>query len=62
MEVGADSFSDSVAELESLRAKIEAALQGTLNVHARVRLMESGSLPRFEGKAKRVDDRRKLID
>ena len=39
---------------------IEAALQSTLNIHAKVRLMEPGALPRSEGKAKRVIDNRKF--
>ena len=40
--------------------RLEAALQSTLNVHARVRLVEPGAIPRSEGKAVRVVDKRKL--
>ena len=60
VEMNAKLFSDTVRELEGTEKRIEAALQSTLNVHARVRLMEPGSLPRSEGKAKRVIDNRKL--
>ena len=60
VEMNAALFSDTVRDLESTEKRIEGALQSTLNVHARVRLMEPGSLPRSEGKAKRVIDNRKL--
>ena len=60
VEMNAKLFSDTVRDLESTEKRIEAALQSTLNVHARVRLMEPGALPRSEGKAKRVIDNRRL--
>ncbi len=60
VEMNASLFSDTVKDLENAEKRIEAALQSTLNVHARVRLMEPGSLPRSEGKAKRVIDKRVL--
>ena len=60
VEMSPSLFSDTVRDLESIEQRIEGALQSTLNVHARVRLMEPGSLPRSEGKAKRVIDNRQL--
>lgn len=60
VEINSSMFSDTVAGLESTKKRIEGALQNTLNIHATVRLMEPGSLPRSEGKAKRVNDMRKL--
>ncbi|HEX3040242.1 MAG TPA: hypothetical protein VHP54_08130 [Caproiciproducens sp.] len=39
---------------------MSAALQSTLNVVAKVRLLEPKSIPRSEGKAKRVIDNRKI--
>ena len=60
VEMNAALFSDTVRDLESVEHRIENALQSTLNVHARVRLVEPGSLPRSEGKAKRVIDNRHL--
>lgn len=60
VEMNSSMFSDTVAGLESTKKKIEGALQSTLNIHANVKLMEPGSLPRSEGKAKRVSDLRKL--
>ena len=61
VEMMPDMFSDTVKSLESSEKMIEAALQSTLNIHAKVRLMEPGTLPRSEGKAKRVIDNRKLV-
>ncbi len=60
VEMSAALFSDTVKNLEAHEKRIEGALQSTLNVHAKVRLMEPGSLPRSEGKAVRVIDNRKL--
>ncbi len=60
VEMNPSLFSDTVRKLEATEKAIEAGLQSTLNVHARVRLIEPGSLPRSEGKAKRVIDNRQL--
>ena len=51
-------FSDTVRDIEQNEKKMENALQSTLNVHAKVHLVEPKSLPRSEGKAKRVIDKR----
>ena len=60
VEMNPDMFSDTVKGIEKSEKMIENALQSTLNIHAKVRLMAPGSLPRSEGKAKRVIDNRKL--
>ncbi len=60
VEVVPDMFSDTVKGMESLKKRLEAALQNVLNVHAEIKLAEYGSIPRFEGKAKRVTDNRKI--
>ncbi len=60
VEMNPDMFSDTVKGMEKEEKRIENALQSTLNIHANVRLMATGSLPRSEGKAKRVIDNRKL--
>ena len=60
VEMNPSLFSDTVRDIENAEKRIEAALQSTLNIHARVRLMEPGALPRSEGKAKRVIDNRVL--
>ncbi|MBR5286589.1 MAG: phenylacetate--CoA ligase [Clostridia bacterium] len=59
VEMNLDTFSDTVKALENTKKKLENAMQSTLNVHANIRFVEYGSLPRSEGKAKRVIDNRK---
>ena len=61
VEMSPEMFSDTVKGMEAEEKKIEAALQSTLNIHAKVRLMAPGTLLRSEGKAKRVIDNRKLV-
>ncbi|MDO4379835.1 MAG: phenylacetate--CoA ligase [Clostridia bacterium] len=58
VEMLPEMFSDTVKGLETTEKHIEGALQSTLNVHAKVRLLEPGSLARSEGKATRVIDKR----
>lgn len=58
VEMLPEMFSDTVKGLENTEKRIEGALQSTLNIHAKVRLLEPGSLARSEGKAKRVIDNR----
>jgi len=58
VEMQPGMFHDTVKELENTEHKIETALQSTLNIFAKVRLVEAGTLVRSEGKAKRVIDKR----
>lgn len=58
VEMTQDKFSDTVKELEDIERRIAGALGSTLNISARVRLVEPKSLPRSEGKAVRVIDKR----
>jgi phenylacetate-CoA ligase len=60
VEVAKEAFSDRITDLMAIRKKVEHRLRNALNVAVDVELVEPGSLPRFEGKAKRVIDRRKL--
>ncbi|MBN1797088.1 MAG: phenylacetate--CoA ligase [Spirochaetales bacterium] len=53
-------FSDEIKNINANEKRIEEALYGTLNVHSRVKLVEPKSIPRSEGKAKRVIDKRQL--
>lgn len=53
-------FSDTVRNLENVEREIAASLQSTLNISARIKLVEPRSLPRSEGKAKRVIDKREI--
>ncbi len=60
VEMNEEMFSDTVRDLEKISRKISATLQSTLNIASKVRLLEPKSIPRSEGKAKRVIDKRKI--
>jgi phenylacetate-CoA ligase len=60
VELNKESFSDKITDLMQVRQKVEHRLRNSLNVNVNVELVETGSLPRFEGKAKRVVDKRSL--
>ena len=60
VEMSDQMFSDKVRNLEDVEHNIAAALQSTLNIAAKIRLVEPKSLPRPEGKAKRVIDTRHI--
>ncbi len=59
VELGDNRLLDRYGELEELRRNIEGQLFNVLSIHARVKLVESQSLERTPGKAKRVFDYRK---
>jgi phenylacetate-CoA ligase len=58
VEMNEKLFSDEIKNLERAEQAIGEALYATLGVHARVKLVEPKSIPRSEGKAKRVIDKR----
>jgi phenylacetate-CoA ligase len=60
VELNKESFSDKITDLMIIKEGIEHKLRNALNVNAEVELVEPGSLPRYEGKSKRVLDRRSL--
>jgi phenylacetate-CoA ligase len=60
VELKPEAFSDKITELMKIKEHVMKRLESALTVHADVELAEPGSLPRFEGKAKRVIDRRKM--
>lgn len=60
IEVTSSILSDSVKQLEIMKKQIEHELLSYLGVSASVKLVEPGTLPRSEGKAKRVIDNRAL--
>ena len=59
VEINESLFSDTIKELEKIERSIVSALQSTLNVVAKVKLLEPKSITRSEGKAVRVIDKRK---
>jgi len=60
VELKKESFSDKITDLMKIRQNVEHRLRNSLNVNADVELVEPGSLPRFEGKSKKVIDKRSL--
>lgn len=61
VEINENLFTDEVKEIESIEKRITAQLRSTLGLGAKVRLVNPKSIERFEGKAKRVIDKRKLV-
>lgn len=59
VEVSEEVFSDEVKVLESLRSRIQGEIESVLGINATIKLVEPRSIPRSEGKAKRVFDNRK---
>ncbi|UUX93703.1 phenylacetate--CoA ligase family protein [Methanoplanus endosymbiosus] len=57
-EIKREYFSGELSDLENIQRKIVHQLRETLNIRTGVNLVEPESLPRFEGKAKRVIDKR----
>jgi phenylacetate-CoA ligase len=60
VELNEDAFSDRVSDILQIERKIMENLKSTLNVSAKVEVVNPGTLQRFEGKAKRVIDNRKI--
>ena len=60
VEMSENMFSDSVKGLEEQEHRIQAAVESTLGIGAKVTLVEPKSIARSEGKAKRVIDKRQL--
>ena len=59
VEIKAEAFSDNVREIEFLRKRVFAAVKQIIGLSPKITLVEPGSLPRSEGKIKRVIDNRK---
>ena len=62
VEISNEIFSDTVRGLAERAKDLAAALKTILGVSAKVTLLEPNSIPRSEGKAVRVIDKRKLLD
>ena len=58
VEINQNILSDTVRGMEELHQRIAQAIEKIIGVRATVRLVEPQTLPRSEGKAKRVIDRR----
>ena len=60
VEMTNEMFSDTVRDLSSIEKKIKTALLSTLGLSTTVKLVEPKTIARSEGKAKRIQDNRKL--
>lgn len=60
VEVSEKMFSDEVRKLEELEKKLRHEIASILGISARIKLVEPKTIPRSEGKAKRVIDKREL--
>jgi len=59
VELRPEAFSDDIRTLEFLRRRVLAAVKSIIGLSPKISLVEPGSLPRSEGKIKRVLDLRK---
>jgi phenylacetate-CoA ligase len=62
VELSPENFRDTVKGLDKQAKELAEGLKVILGINAKVILMEPNSLPRSEGKAVRVIDKRKLLD
>ncbi len=60
VEISPAMFSDKISGLEVLEKKIQHRIESLLGISATIRLVEPHTIPRSEGKAVRVIDRRKI--
>jgi len=59
LEVTADVFSDKVTAMENVQRQVTHAIEHTLGLRVKLRLLEPQTIDRSQGKAKRVIDHRK---
>ena len=62
VELNSDIFSDTVKDIANQEKKLSSAMKTMLGINPKMHLVPPKSIDRSEGKAKRVIDKRKLID
>jgi phenylacetate-CoA ligase len=60
VEVSEKIFSDEIRQMQNLERRIAKDIKDYIGISAKVKLVESKSLKRFEGKAQRVIDKRNM--
>jgi phenylacetate-CoA ligase len=60
VETSKKLFSDEVKHLEEVKKKIEKRIENSIVLRVKVTLVEPKTIPRSEGKAKRIIDKRQL--
>ena len=58
LEVKSEDFGDTIREIEAFQRKVQQQIHSVIGIRAKVTLVQPGSIPRSEGKAKRVLDQR----
>jgi len=53
-------FSDTVAHIEAVKRQIAEQIKSVVGIKATITLVPPKSIPRSEGKAKRIIDNRKI--
>ena len=60
VELTDDMFSDTVSHIENIRNEIADQIKSVVGIKAKINLVAPHSIPRSEGKAKRVIEKRNL--
>ena len=60
VELTEDMFSDTISQIQALEYSIASQIKSVVGIQADVKLVPPRSLPRSEGKSKRVVDKRRL--
>jgi phenylacetate-CoA ligase len=58
LEVRPEVFSDKVGVIEAFQHRVRHVIHQITGIHAKISLVQPGTIPRSEGKAKRVIDKR----
>ena len=59
VEISAEMFSDKVKNIEEQELLIKSSVESILGISAKIKIVEPRTIPRSEGKAVRVIDKRK---
>jgi phenylacetate-CoA ligase len=59
VEINDHFWSDEIKEIENLKKRIHHNIASLIGINAKINLVEPHTIERFEGKAKRVIDKRK---
>jgi len=60
VEVTDEMFSDSIGGLDSIKKEIGEKIKSVVGIKAQITLVAPHTIPRSEGKAKRIIDKRKM--
>jgi phenylacetate-CoA ligase len=61
VEIYSKMFTGDMSEIDALKHRIKERLKASITINPHVEIHEPGSLPVFEGKAKRVIDKREKL-